>query len=219
MIGLPRPAIFLVTAGAATREEDEGWLTALRTAAQAAAAGVDVVQIREPRLTDRALAALVRRALRETNASRTAVIVNDRADVAIACGAAGVHLRADGIAAARVRTLLSSGFLVGRSVHSVTEARAAATVGGVDYLFFGTVFPSASKPHGHQVQGTPGLRAVCESVSVPVIAIGGISVGNVREVRTAGAAGIAAIGLFAESSRTSPSGVSAAVRDVRDAFG
>jgi thiamine-phosphate diphosphorylase len=218
MARLAHPAIVLVTSGAATGEREEGWRAAIASASQAAAAGIDVVQIREPRLTDRSLGALVRCALRETQGSRTAVVVNDRPDIARCCGAAGVHLRADGMSAARVRGLLPGEFLVGRSVHSFAEAGEAASDRAVDYLLFGTVFESPSKSSGHVVQGPAALESICQRVTIPVIAIGGITVANVRKVAAAGAAGVAAISLFADAERTYPGGLSAVVRDLRGAF-
>jgi thiamine-phosphate diphosphorylase len=218
MVRLARPAIFLVTSGGSRSENDEGWREAIRASTEGAAAGIDFVQLREPRLPDRALATLVRQVLRESHGSATSVVVNDRPDIALACGAAGVHLRANGLDPARVRSLLAGGMIVGRSVHSLAEAREAGVSGAVDYLFFGTVFPSASKPAGHAVQGTSALRTVCETVRVPVIAIGGISLENVREVAAAGAAGIAAIGLFTARGRTVSIGVQELVRRVRAAF-
>src|SRR5688500_13298995 len=111
MPGLARPAIFLVTSGAARRADDEGWRAVVSSATQAAAAGIDVMQVREPDLPDRSLAVLVRTVVSHLRGSRTTVIVNDRPDIASACGAGGVHLRADGMSALRVRTLLPSEFL------------------------------------------------------------------------------------------------------------
>jgi thiamine-phosphate diphosphorylase len=218
MVRLARPAIFLVTSGLSRGENDDGWRTAIRSSTEGAAAGIDVVQIREPWLSDRALATLVRQVLRDIQGVPAVVVVNDRPDIALTCGASGVHLRSTGIDAARVRSLLSKDMIVGRSVHSIAEARDAAASGAVDYLFFGTVFRSASKPGGHPVQGTGALRSVCEAVNVPVIAIGGVSLDNVREVAQAGAAGVAAIGLFAEGGGTFPGGLPAIVRRLRAAF-
>jgi len=88
-------------------------------------------------------------------------------------------------------------FLVGRSVHSVGEAMAAAADGGCDYLVFGTVFESQSKPAGHGVAGLGALAEVCAAVPLPVLAIGGMTVDRVPDIVRAGAAGLAAIGLFA----------------------
>ena len=150
------------------------------------------MQIREPRLPDPALLGLTRQA-GETGIK---TLVNDRLDVALAAGADGVHLRGHSFSAARVRERVGKAFLIGRSVHDLAEAGAADREGGCDYLLFGTVFPSRSKPEGHRVAGLDALREVCHRVSLPVIAIGGITRERAAEVRAAGAAGIAAIGLF-----------------------
>lgn len=165
-------------------------------AATAVRAGVDVIQVRERDLPDGQLAALVRRIAGLAAGTSTRVMVNDRADVAIAAGAAGVHLRGDSMPASRVRTTVPEGFVIGRSVHSLAEVDAATADGGCDYLLFGTVFPSAGKPDGHPVAGLDALRAACARSSLPVIAIGGINEENAALVRAAGAAGFAAVGLF-----------------------
>jgi len=119
--------------------------------------------------------------------------VNDRIDVALACGADGVHLRADSVSVAAARTLAP--FLVGRSVHTVAEAIAAS---GADYLIAGTVFPSVSKPSA-AVLGVQGLKAIVDATTVPVLAIGGMTAERVPDVLRTGAAGIAAVGLFIDS--------------------
>jgi thiamine-phosphate pyrophosphorylase len=165
-------------------------------AAAAVRAGVDVIQVRERDLPDGQLVALVRRIAGLAAGTSTRVMVNDRADVAIAAGAAGVHLRGDSVPASRLRTTVPEGFLIGRSVHSLADVDAAAADGGCDYLLFGTVFPSAGKPDGHPVAGLDALRAACARSSLPVIAIGGINEENAALVRAAGAAGFAAVGLF-----------------------
>jgi thiamine-phosphate pyrophosphorylase len=123
------------------------------------------------------------------------VLVNDRVDVALAADADGVHLKSDSIPTALVRRDVPAAFLVGRSVHSVEEARIAAAE-GADYLIFGTVFPSGSKPRGHRTAGLDALAAVAAAVPVPVLAIGGISLNTVAAAAEAGASGVAAIGLF-----------------------
>jgi thiamine-phosphate pyrophosphorylase len=159
----------------------------------AAAAGIDVIQIRERHLEGRDLAALVADAVRIARPRGTRVVVNDRLDVALAAGADGVHLREDSITAADVRRLAPPGFLVGRSVHGRPSAD---DVEGVDYLIAGTVWPSASKPTGQPLLGVDGLRGVIRSVTIPVLAIGGITADRVGTVGSTGAAGVAAIGLF-----------------------
>ena len=99
--------------------------------------------------------------------------------------------------AARVRGVTPPGFLVGRSVHSVEEARAVGASGAVDYLVFGTVFETASKP-GRAAVGVHALVAASAATTVPVLAVGGMSPSRARDAARAGASGIAAIGLFAD---------------------
>ncbi len=174
-------------------------------------AGVDVIQVREPDLADGPLAALVRTLVGVCAGARTRVLVNDRADIAIAAGAAGVHLREDSPPASRVRAAFAEAsagsaeasapraaeaFLIGRSVHSLASVEAAVADGGCDYLLFGTVFPSAGKPDGHPVAGLDTLREACARSPLPVIAIGGMNASRAAAVRDAGAAGYAAVGLF-----------------------
>jgi thiamine-phosphate pyrophosphorylase len=185
---LTTPVLCLVTDGTCSPD--------LITIRDAARSGVDLIQIREPRLDDRALAALVREVLDAAAGTGARVVVNDRLDVALTSGAAGVHLRGDSFSAADARRVAPAGFVIGRSVHSVAEAVEAERGGGCDYLFFGTVFPSASKPAGHPVTGVAALERVCAAVTLPVVAIGGVSIANAREIAAAGAAGVAAISLF-----------------------
>ena len=160
-------------------------------------AGVDLLQIREPDLSAAELSALVRdvRTRLADGGAGARLIVNERVDVALAAEADGVHLKSDSIPTALVRRYVPAGFLVGRSVHSVDEAR-AAEADGADYLIFGTVFPSGSKPRGHRTAGLDALAGVAQAVRVPVLAIGGISLNTVAAAAEAGAAGVAAIGLF-----------------------
>ena len=163
--------------------------------AAAGAAGVHLIQVREPHLEARALFDLVRAAVARLRGLRTRILVNDRLDIALAAGAHGVHLRGVSMSAARVRAGAPPGFLVGRSVHARDEAAQAASAGGLDYLIFGTVFPSASKP-GHDGVGADALRDVVRAVPLPVLAIGGVTAQRVPAIISAGAAGFAAIRLF-----------------------
>ena len=166
-------------------------------ARKAVDAGIDLIQIRERDLDAAPLAALVADVLAIARGSRTRVVVNDRLDVALACTADGVHLRADSMDIADARRLRSEGFIVGRSVHSAAEATAAE---GADYLIAGTVFPTVSKPEANRWLGVDGLRAIVEASRVPVLAIGGVTADRVGEIGATGAAGIAAIGLFTAGS-------------------
>jgi thiamine-phosphate pyrophosphorylase len=165
----------------------------------AAHAGVHLIQIRQPHLDGRALHALVERARSAVEGTRARIVVNDRVDVALAARAHGVHLRGDSMPAARVRAVMPPPALIGRSVHALDEAIDVAGDAALEYLIFGSVFAPRSKP-GATVAGVEMLAAVCRRVALPVLAVGGISVDRLGEVARAGAAGFAAIGLFAEPS-------------------
>jgi thiamine-phosphate diphosphorylase len=158
---------------------------------------VDLVQIRERDLDAAALSSLVTAVVDLTRGSTTRVVVNDRLDVALACGADGVHLRGDSVPIPAARRLAPRPFLVGRSLHSADEiVSAGVNAASVDYLIAGTVFPTASKPDVTTRLGVEGLRTIVRATTVPVLAIGGVTLERLAEVASTGAAGIAAIGLF-----------------------
>lgn len=179
---------------------------------EAVDAGVDIIQVRERDLDAGLLCRLVRRLTERATTRDVRVIVNDRADVALAAGAGGVHLRDDGPPAVKVRRL-SSSWLIGRSVHPGSRDEPNA-----DYLLFGTVFTTTSKP-GAAPSGLAPLNALASSVTQPVLAIGGVTPDRAAACRRAGAAGIAAIGAFLPVG-TAPGalGVKAAVRAFRAAL-
>ena len=169
----------------------------------AARAGVDWIQLREKDLPGRALAELLREALRRVPAG-CRILLNDRLDVACALGAGGVHLGRESLSVEDARRLArgrgaTQDFLVGASTHSLAAALSAEKA-GADYLVFGPVYATPSKAQYGPPQGIERLREVCHAVSLPVLAIGGITVENARACLEAGAAGIAAIRLFEESS-------------------
>jgi thiamine-phosphate diphosphorylase len=155
-------------------------------------AGADVIQIREPDLEAAPLRDLTRATVARAAGTATRVLVNDRADVAGAADAHGVHLRGDGPAVAGVRRIGPGGWVVGRSIHSAAEAHLDDRP---DYFLFGTVFPSLSKP-GAPPSGLEPLRCAAAEARVPVLAIGGITPARAIECSKAGARGVAAIGLF-----------------------
>ena len=192
-----RPVVALVTNRRRFAAGGAGTDFVKRQVASAVRAGVDLIQIREPDLSDRRLLYLVRWAVAAARGSASLILVSDRLDMALAAGAAGVHLRSSSVAATVMRRHLPPGFLLGRSVHGASEAARAAAGGGLDYLVMGTVYASASKPGGAPC-GVDALAAAARAVRLPVLAIGGVTVDNVGEVMDAGAAGVAAIGLFAE---------------------
>lgn len=153
--------------------------------------GADWVQVRDKTLAARELLAAVKRAME----SGAKVLVNTRMDVALAAGAAGLHLPAGSIAAARWRAIAPPGFLIGVSCHTTGEARAAETE-GADYVFFGPVFAPISKALDLEPRGLEGLSEAGRAVRIPVFALGGITWRNAAECIKAGAAGIAGISIF-----------------------
>jgi thiamine-phosphate diphosphorylase len=189
----------------------------LQQAAQAVSAGIDGIILRERDLEARALTDLARELVTLSRGSRTRVIVSDRADVALAAGADGVHLRGDSFAAGEVRRLMPRPCVIGRSVHGVGEAMAA---GDVDYLIAGTVWQSESKPGADPLLGIDGFSVVARSVRVPVLAIGGVTIERVPVIADAGGAGVAAIGLFMDpaSSRCRATALQTIAQEARARF-
>jgi thiamine-phosphate diphosphorylase len=207
-----RPVICMITDGqVAAGHGGPALVEAVRSAARA---GVHLIQLRERALDDRDLALLAGACVNAVRGTRTRIVVNDRLDVALASGAHGVHLRGDSFPAQRARTIAAPGFLIGRSVHSVEEARRASADRAVDYLLFGTVFASMSKP-GREPAGVAMLADAAQATLVPLLAVGGITAGNAALVARAGADGVAAIGLFAGQP---PGSFAETVRRVTAAF-
>lgn len=151
--------------------------------------GVDAVQVRNKAVPAADLLALTRAAAPLCAAAGALLLVNDRIDVALAGGADGVHLSARSLPPADARRIYPG--LLGVSVHDVASAVAAAA-GGADYVTFGHVFASSSKP-GLPPRGPAALRAVVRAVDIPVLAIGGIGPGNAAAVLATGCAGVAVI--------------------------
>jgi thiamine-phosphate pyrophosphorylase len=182
------------------RNREASLLQSIETAAHA---GVHWIQIREKDLSASRLLDLTRAAIRVADRavaeSPTRVLVNDRYDVAWAASAHGVHAAETSVPIHVLVTAARAAgrrhFLVGASCHSQQRAIEAAKE-GADYLFFGPVFATPSKEAFGAPQGLRKLAEVCAAVSIPVIAIGGITLENARACQQAGAAGIAAIRLF-----------------------
>jgi thiamine-phosphate pyrophosphorylase len=182
---------------------DRRWLSdptpeaLVRQVRRAAASGVALVQIRERDLEGRALFELCRLAVDAVRGSRTRLLVNDRLDVALAAGAHGVHLRAGSFPAPRVRGWVRPGFLIGQSVHSVEDA-ASPSARAADFLLYGHVFETSSKA-GAPPRGLQRLAEVVRATPVPVLALGGMTAARMAAVMETGAAGFAAISMFAEA--------------------
>jgi len=151
----------------------------------------DWVQIRDKELSARELMEVTRRAV----STRGKVLVNTRVDVALAAGAAGVHLPAGSMAPSEWRGIVPEGFLIGVSCHFPEEVMRAEKE-GADYVLFGPVFAPLSKTSDLEPRGLDFLRSVCGSVRIPVLALGGITWENAEHCATAGAAGVAGISMF-----------------------
>ena len=176
---------------------------------EAAAAAVDWIQIREKDLSGKECAAVTSAAIERVarplirGRGTTRILVNDRLDVALSQAAGGVHLGENSVPVEEAGKLVDSrihsqDFLIGVSCHSVEAARAAAR-GGANYIFFGPVFATPSKAAFGAPQGLARLADVCRAVSLPVVAIGGITLEYVALCLSAGASGIAAIRLFQDA--------------------
>lgn len=177
----------LVTDRAQTRDRD-----LIAVVGECLAAGLSAVQVREKDLPAADVARLCR-ALRPLTAARGALlIVNDRADIALAVGADGAQRTSTSLSVEDMRAAVDKRVRIGASVHSLDEAVAAATA-GAEWLFFGPVYDTPSKRRYGPPQGLAALERVASAVAVPVIAIGGVTPERVKEVRAAGARGVAAI--------------------------
>jgi len=185
------PILYLITKGDATPanfvEKSREILDVIRLAVEERAA---LVQIREKQLTARLLFELTRKAVELTRGSATRLLVNDRADIALAAGADGVHLAANSLPVSVIRKNFPGAFIIGTSTHSLDSARAAAEQ-GADLVVFGPVFATPGKG---EPLGIAALSNVCQELRpFPVIALGGVNETNYRSVLEAGASGFAAI--------------------------
>ena len=198
-LDLSKLILYLITPGAtteATTPDSPEFKQIIQQVSAAVAAGIDLIQLREKRLSARVLFELTRDAVLLTRGSVTRVLVNDRADIAAGAGAHGVHLTRQSIDAAIIRKTFGSEFLIGVSTHSVDEVR-AAKLAGADSVVFGPVFETVSKREYGPALGLQQLaRVTSELADFPVLALGGITPENARDCVPAGAAGIAGISLF-----------------------
>ena len=190
---------------------DRAWVGRQTLCQQVEAAlqgGVTCVQLREKHLDRDAFLAEARQICALCRRYGVPFIVNDDLDVALACGADGIHVGQDDMPAAEVRRRAGRRLIVGVSAHTPEEARLAETA-GADYLGAGAVFGSATKTDASLL--TPaGLQAVCAAVHIPVVAIGGVNAGNILQLQGSGAAGAAVV-----SAIFGAPDITAACRDLR----
>lgn len=210
------PTTYLITDGLttqATTPSSEEFRALLSLAARAVEARVSLIQLREKLLPSRVLYELTRRALALTRGTETRLLVNDRADIALAACADGVHLTTRSLDTAVVRRMATAAltrksddaqdasaratdFLIGVSAHNLAEARAARD-GGADFATFGPIFDTPSKrPYGPPV-GLDKLKEAAQALApFPLLALGGLTLENAADALRAGARGVAAIRLF-----------------------
>ncbi|HKD81939.1 MAG TPA: thiamine phosphate synthase [Candidatus Angelobacter sp.] len=184
------------------RQEQESLL--LEKITECAAAGVEYIQLREKDLNARALGELAGKAMRALRGSATKLLINSRTDVALACGAHGVHLPAGDLPASEIRAIFARANVVapviGVSTHSQAEIVSAEAHGG-DFAVFGPVFEKAgnANPEGLEQLREVSTFTKSRAVALPVVALGGITLANALLCLQAGAAGIAGIRLFQEN--------------------
>lgn len=188
----PDYSIYLVT--------DEGCLQGralLDCVREALDGGVTLVQYRAKTASSAEMYAEALQLKALCDSFKVPLIINDRLDIAMAVGAAGVHLGQDDLPCAAARKILGENYIIGVSAHNPAEAKAALQ-SGADYLGCGAVFGTATKADVKKL-GTEGLTAICREKGLPVVGIGGVTADNYREVRAAGADGAAIVsGILAQ---------------------
>ncbi len=188
----PDYSIYLVT--------DEGCLQGralLDCVREALDGGVTLVQYRAKTASSAEMYAEALQLKALCDSFKVPLIINDRLDIAMAVGAAGVHLGQDDFPCAAARKLLGEDYIIGVSAHNPAEAKTALQ-SGADYLGCGAVFGTATKADVKKL-GTEGLTAICREKGLPVVGIGGVTADNYREVRAAGADGAAIVsGILAQ---------------------
>lgn len=189
----PLPKILVVSSG---KESDSEKSNALQQASALGASFPVIFQLREKQLDAKSLYSLCVQLKPLLKQSGSLLVVNERADIALASGADGVHLPESSCPADSIRRIMHEG-LAGQSVHSL-EAAVAAERAGIDYLLFGPVFATPSKERFGPPQGLDALEKVCRAVTVPVFAVGGITPGRSYACLESGAWGISALGVFAD---------------------
>jgi thiamine-phosphate pyrophosphorylase len=186
-VGVTDFNLYLVTDRNQTGGRDLLWVLE-----QALEGGVRAVQLREKDLSGRDAFLLAERSHKLCQAYRAALFINDRVDVALAVDAAGVQLGKPSIPVETARALLGSQKLIGVSTHTLEEAKEAEK-NGADFILFGPVYFTASKAVYGSPQGLSALKTIVDNISLPVYAIGGITLENLEPTRNTGVRGVALI--------------------------
>ena len=217
-LDLTTPISYLITDGRTTRDTSSASTEFTRLFALVGAcvlARITLIQLREKLLRPRVLYELTRRAAELTRGSETRLLINDRADIALAAGADGVHLPTRALDPLVVRRVAPRDFLIGVSTHTLAEAQ-AARANDADFAVFGPVFDTPAKHAGAAPPPSPpgleGLREATHALApFPLLALGGVTRENIPQVIGAGAQGVAAIRLFSDESE-----LDAVVRELRE---
>ncbi len=194
--------LYLVTDRGLLRGKD-----LVRTVMEAVCGGVGMVQLREKECPTRDFVELARRLMEELGPAGVPLIINDRVDVALAAGAAGVHVGQSDMAVADVRRLMPPGSIVGLSVESREQLMRAADM-PVDYIALSPVFSTSTKTDTITEWGLDGIRMARAVTRSPIVAIGGINAANAADVIAAGADSLAVV-----SAICSPDDPAAAARE------
>ena len=183
---IPKPPLLLITDRTIARKNIESVVS------DAIEGGCRWIMVREKDLPPSELATVVRMVLQTARPSGATVIVNSDTTVADSCGAQGVHLPA-GRSISAARRAVGRDALLGVSVHSLEEARNAEAE-SADYVTISPIFRSVSKPEYGDPMGLDRLRLLAMEISMPVVALGGVTPQNARDCMAAGAAGVAVLG-------------------------
>ncbi len=191
---LPCPTVYVLLDGRRWMESHRAFDEQVN---QLIDAGVTLFQFRDKRLSDRDHVAIGQRLSRLVNETNAAWIMNDRTDLAIASGAAGVHLGQDDLSVEAARKMIGDRKWIGVSTHSIQQAR-QAVADGADYIGVGPVFESQTKQFTDFV-GVDLVAAVAKEIQIPAFAIGGINLENASQIRDAGLRRVAVSGVVNQS--------------------
>lgn len=192
---------------------DRGWVgrqTLLEQVEAALQGGVTLVQLREKALTQAEFLEEARQVKALCHKYQVPLIVNDNVDVALECGADGVHVGAEDVPVAEIRKRVGPEFIIGATAKTVQQARGAQAA-GADYLGVGAVYPSPTKQAALGITREQ-LKEICAAVSLPAVAIGGITAPRVAELRGSGIEGVAVVSALFGAEE-----IQAAARDLRQA--
>ena len=201
------------------RKSQQEWNNLAQQEEQAILGGVTVVQLREKHTDYETFVALAKEVKQITDQYQVPLLINDNLDVALAVDAAGVHVGQEDMAALEVRRRIGDKKVVGVSAQTVEQALAAEKA-GADYLGVGAVFPTNSKDDAVKVDFAT-LRAICQAVQIPVVAIGGITADNMPALQNSGIIGVAVISaIFGQPDvRVAAEQLAARWQDMREAEG